>query len=244
MSENQFVDAQTLTQINQSDVSVLPQEDRHYVEEWKKLFSLCYNPPPEDLEAGTVVIPMGYWTERIRPGLEYFHRKFISQSDGLRKPKLLISGYHSVPVETLPSGGVGAERVTKWLSGNLITRLTDEEKQVILSDPDCKNTKEQAINIKHLLNEGKISAPLVLSVSREHLPRLVSTLVKQVSDRIPIYTLPVWNDWISEIPYEHRGTHIEQLPQEMRRVELYRSNEDVATEEEMFNYQKWLQSQS
>jgi len=45
----------------------LTTEQKNLFKEWGNLFSLTHNPPPKNLEIGTVVMPTGDWLDRLRP---------------------------------------------------------------------------------------------------------------------------------------------------------------------------------
>lgn len=208
--------------------------------EWKKLFAICHNPPPENLEIGTIVMPTGYWLDRAPKSLELFKERFNIQID---PPILVVSGKHSHP--DLRRGGAGAMKVVRAFE--IYGNLTDDMKLNLFPEDQSTNTKNQAENVYDLLRAQIIREPLVAIVSAEHFPRFYSTFVNTILNReknllTRLFSIAVFGDWMSEIPKEKRGKRWEQIPDEIRKINEYRKQGDVIKEEGLNHYVNWLRS--
>ncbi|OGE18071.1 hypothetical protein A3F00_02040 [Candidatus Daviesbacteria bacterium RIFCSPHIGHO2_12_FULL_37_11] len=226
---------------NPFPIHLLDEEQKAAYFEWEKLFEICHNPPPENLEIGTIIMPTGYWMDRAPASLTLFKERFLKQDSS---PHLVVTGKHSHP--DLLRGGAGASKVIRAM--NIYGKLTPKMKQNLIPDDYAENTKMQALNISAALAWRHISEPLVVVVSAEHLPRLYSTFIATILEienpilETRLYSIAVFGDWESDIPKENRGKRYEQIPAEINRFPGYRAKGDVATEEELIRYVSWLKT--
>ena len=230
-----------MEQENRYPIELLTEEQKPVYEEWKRIFDLAHNPPPLDIEIGTVVMPTGDYKDRIDASEQLFVARYIYQR---LKPSLVVTGKWSHP--DLPDGGMGANNVVQLLkqSGG----IPDDMKERVISEPDSTNTKQQAENVYDLLIQQVIQEPLVAVVSTYHLPRFCSTLVSTIlaheeTPRTRLYSVAVDLPWTEEIPMENRGERYLQVFIEMTRITNYRPSGDVATEEQLTYYVNWLKNQ-
>jgi len=225
---------------NPYPVELLTTEQIPIYEEWQRLFEIANNLPPDDTEIGTIIIPTGDWLDRIPLSLSLFKNRFYNQN---KHPKLVISGATSHP--DMPGGGARADKITRAI--RTYGQLTKAMKNEIVTDMRSVGTKEQAENIYSLMKHGGIEEPWVVVVSAYHLPRLISTFVKTIltKEDIPIthlYSVPVELPWRESISHEPRGERWKQIFSEIERIHTYREKGDVATEQEVLEYNKWLNS--
>lgn len=210
--------------------------------EWERLFQLCHNPVPNEVTVGAVIMPTGDWLERAKPALALFKSRFESQE---RKPYLVVTGRHSHP--DLLGGGASADKVVRAM--RILGKLTPEMKENLLVEAEADNTKEQVDNTYKLLQDGVIVDPLVVVVSDYHLPRFYSTFLATIlrnegSPRIRVYSVPVCGNWESiKNPEPRPASRTARILAEMERTRRYREKGDVATEEELLKYVRWLRSQ-
>lgn len=205
--------------------------------EWKMLFDLTHNPPPENTQIATIMMPTGDWLDRVSTALDILRERFVSQE---MKQHLVISGKHSHP--ELSDGGMGADRIVRDIKES---NFVDEIKHSLISEPNSTNTKEQVDNIYSLLKSGIIQEPLIVVVSAYHLPRLYATFIKTLLSRedplrTHLYSVAVELPWTGTIPHEPRGKRWEQVFSEMGRIGHYRQSGDVATQQEVLKYRHWL----
>lgn len=113
---------------------------------------------------------------------------------------------------------------------------------ILIHEDKSLNTKEQAIEVVNMAvkNEWK---RLVLVASHEHQYRAYLTFLRQVIDvdkDIIIYNAPVRNlNWFIDSGW---GTRYERLLAEFERIERYTAKGDLATADEVIEYQKWKES--
>jgi hypothetical protein len=216
----------------------LPVTTGDFYQEWEKLLMLCTQIPPETEIIQTIVLPTGFFSDRIGAVLEEYKELWWTQK---RKPKLLISGNISEPIHQTGS----AEEIKHIYEyyGN-ITKAMDTH---IVTDMLAENTKENAVNTYRFLQENRIHSPLLVMTSVEHLPRMYSTLVKVILDnekdciKTKVYSLPIERHWNESLPGDARQKpRILYVPSEMERILAYRKTGDVATEEEVKKYITFL----
>ncbi len=233
MAENSF-------DVNPYPLSLLTEEQQVVYGEWKELFEIYNNPPPKDIEIGTVIMPTGDWLDRVKPALGAFKQYARTQSI---PPHLVITGKWSRP--EMPSGGASAEKVARVM--RLFGGIADKTlKDRIIVEGVSEHAKAQAQNVYALKEHDKIKDPWVIVVSSYHLPRLVGSFVKNIlkEEGVPsktrLYTIPVDLPWTKEVPREARGVRWKQIFSEMEKIRVYQEKGDVATKEEMLEYTNWL----
>ena len=229
-------------QRNPFPIHLLNEDQKVAYFEWRNLLEICHNPPPKNLEIGTIVMPTGYWMDRAPSSLENFKDRFTKQENS---PHLVVTGKHSHP--DLLRGGASATKVIRAfrIYGGLNKKMND----FLIAEGLAGNTSEQAENVYDLLIKNLVSEPIVAVVSAEHLPRFYSTFLATILKRehplrTRLFSVAVFGDWESEIPKEKRGKRYEQISAEMGRFPGYRIKGDVATEEEVFGYSRWLRNQN
>lgn len=216
------------------------EEQKPILREWENLFDLCNNPPQDDLEIGTVIMPTGDWLDRAHKSIELFRERFTSQK---MSPHLVVTGKWSHP--DLRGGGAGADKVARAF--RIFGQLTDAMKKRLVVDTQSANTKEQAENVYDLLTTQSINEPLVVVVSAHHLPRFYSTFVKTILTheetlRTRLFGIPVLKDWEGDVPKEPRRKRYQQVIAETEKIHRYRPQGDVASQDELASYVYWLKS--
>lgn len=212
------------------------------IKEWERLFELCHNPIPDEVEVGAIIVPTGDWLERAKPALALFKSRFGGQE---RKPHLVVTGGHGHP--DLPRGGASAYKVVRAMK--IFGRLAPEMKGYVLAEVEADNTKEQAENVYGLFQIERIAGPLVVVVSDYHLPRLISTFLATIMRnegknlRTRVYSVPVPYDENRRLREPGPAKKADRILAEVDRIHRYRKKGDVATKQALTEYVQWLRSQ-
>lgn len=113
---------------------------------------------------------------------------------------------------------------------------------ILIHEDRSLNTKEQAVEVVKMAIENGWNK-LVLVASHEHQYRAYLTFLRQVLDSkkdIIVYNAPVRNlNWFIDSGW---GTRYDRLLAEFERIERYTDKGDLATAEEVIEYQKWKES--
>lgn len=211
-------------------------------EEWERLFNLCYNPVPDGVTVGAIIMPTGDWLDRAGPALKLFHERFNQRE---RPPYLVVTGANSHP--DLRGGGASAPKVVRTMK--IFGNLTPEMEERIIVEANAEYTNSQAEEVYKLLQAGRIVEPLEVVVSDYHLPRLISTFLVPVlrnegeNLRTRIYSVSVPYDESRKVHEPGPTKKADRIFAEMERIHRYREKGDVATEQAVREYARWLRSQ-
>ncbi len=144
-------------------------------------------------------------------------------------PVILISGTDDRPHLGCYAAQVVAEKMVK---------MGAPRKKLILEDRSI-NTRDQAIEVLKIAKKKKWKK-IILVTSLYHQPRAYLTFVgtmKEVGMRLKIINDPVRGlSWFEQGP---RGTRVNILRGEIKKINLYLSKGHLAHFEDVLLYQKW-----
>lgn len=210
--------------------------------EWGKLFRLCNQRPPRDLAVDAIIISTGDWADRIHTALELWQRYARIQEEA---PLLVPSG--AVAKRGWKIGSDVGEQPynAKWMERWFKKKGVPGDK--IIVEPDAKNTKEMADFSLAITRENGLDT-VMFSASPYFVPRAYSAMVASILSqerpiRTKLYSHPSEDlPWQGFVPDEPK-TRFAQIPVEIDKIRRYRQDGDVATEEQLRAYIKWLNSQ-
>lgn len=214
-------------------IETLPDTDKSLYREWERLFNLVNNPAPTDIKIGGIIVPTGYYMDRVAPSVQLYKTLWETQGP----LDLIFTGRWSDAAKGEHLGG-SAERIIAGLRAK--SSLTAEMKDHLVAEPSAGNTSEQAKNTYTLIESGNIHEPFIMSVSADHAPRAYMSFIPQIlsheeQSHTRLYLNPIFHPW-NEAPSEGVGTRQERIKGEMNRIHLYQAKGDVATEEQLKYY--------
>lgn len=169
----------------------------------------------------------------------------LLEGDGLHRYKKAVSLYNEgLADKIIFSGGIVDYEYGSYPYSDVLPYIlaTGVPNDVIIHENRSMNTKEQAIEVMKMACENSWKR-LILVASHEHQYRAYMTFLRQVIDLnagIVLYNSPSRNlGWFNDSGW---GQRFERLEIEFERIDKYSKQGDLASFEEVINYQKWKES--
>ncbi len=166
----------------------------------------------------------------------------LLEGDGLYRYKKAVSLYNEGWANKIIfSGGITDYEYGSFPYSDVLPHLlaTGVPSKAIIHENKSLNTKEQAHEVLNMASSNSWQR-LILVASHEHQYRAYMTFLRQVIDLnqgIVLYNSPARNlGWFADSGW---GLRFERLEIEFERIEKYSKLGDLATYEEIINYQKW-----
>lgn len=215
--------------------------EKSILDEWGRLFKLCYQRPKGNTEIDAIVVSTGDWTDRVHTAL-YLWQRYAQRQGESRAPILIPAGLVSTRGWQMGRETGQQPYNAVWMGRWFKSHGVPQEK--IIVEPSSRNTKEMADFSLRILKENHLRR-VILTVSPYFVPRCYLTMVKSISQNehsfvtemycVPSEDLP----WQGYVPNEPK-TRFQQIPTEIGKIHEYRLKGDIASEDEVIKYVNWL----